>query len=131
MKPAVLGKSVGVAVQPVPPRRPRWSFTGERVRASFGASKWTRSSTCSHCTVPAAISGAGSWIPCALQARWNGPNTWKARPESFFSVPGATAYGDPVRTSSIRSARSFSATRWSLDRPYGPKSALMCTRWTS
>jgi hypothetical protein len=53
------------------------------------------------------------------------------RPESFFSMPGATAYGDPVRTSSIRCARSFSAARWSRDRPYGPKSALMCTRWTS
>jgi hypothetical protein len=32
MEPAVLGKSVGVAVQPVPPRRPRWSFTGERIQ---------------------------------------------------------------------------------------------------
>jgi hypothetical protein len=32
MEPAVLGKSVGVAVQPVPPRRPRWSFTGEGVQ---------------------------------------------------------------------------------------------------
>ena len=100
-------------------------------RSASGFSSWTPSLVPSQLTLDARTAGAGSCTPCSSQALWNGVKTWKGLPERFMRVPGAMAYGEPVRVSSSSSPLSAWATRSSRERPYGPKSALMCTRWAS
>ncbi len=70
---------------------------------------------------------AGLRQPCSAQARRNGVNTRNGSPSPLRTRPGATAYGEPVRTSSRPSAARPLATASSRRLPYGPKSAARCT----
>ena len=54
--------------------------------------------------------------------------TWYGVPSPLVTRPGATAYDDPVRTSSMSCSARAASTRSSRARPYGPKSAATCTR---
>ena len=85
------------AARPRPPRRPGSgtargppSFAA-RIQPGHGATRRCR---------PA------SRQPCSAQARRNGVNTRNGSPSALRTRPGATAYGEPVRTSSRPSAAS-------------------------
>ncbi len=57
----------------------------------------------------------GSRQPCSVHALLNGVNTLNGVPAPEVTRPGATAYGEPVRTSSMpasASAASTSRSRW-------------------
>ena len=58
--------------------------------------------------------------PWAAQALLYGVNTAYGVPSSLVTRPGATAYGDPVRTSSTSCSASARATASSRRAPYGP-----------
>ena len=60
---------------------------------------------------------AGWRQPCSAQARRNGVNTLNGSPSDLRTRPGATAYGEPVRTSSRSSSASALATASSRGGP--------------
>ena len=100
-----------------PPRRPGCAPPAGRPASAAGPAS---------SRVDASVS-AGLRQPCSAQARRNGVNTRNGSPSALRTRPGATAYGDPVRTSSRPSAASALATASSRRAPYGPKSAATCT----
>ena len=132
------GEVVQLVVVARPPRCPGFSHACQACRAGFsparsassgsGSVDRDRSSALSQSTALARTPGAGSCTPWSSQARWNGLNTWKGSPEPLVRVPGATAYGEPVRRSSIPElAERLLAPRRPGPGRTGAKSALTCT----
>ena len=54
---------------------------------------------------------AGAAQPWSSHAPRKGVNTWNGVPPCVVSRPGATAYGEPVRTSGTSSTRSTASSR--------------------
>ena len=124
----VVGKPFGLPAQPGLPSPPGGRFSGERkqvlvriVRPDLIVGQQPLHLACAY-RWSRLVDSVGH--PGAMERA----EQLKGPPESLLSVPGATAYGDPVLDSSMSYTPSACATRLSRERPYGLKSAVTCTR---